>query len=675
VQSSSRQAFLDAFQRGAPEAMECPDLGLDPDADFDTALHRLDTNTRLFASPIASAARLALALLALVSAVWLLIPRENTLAILKFTGHAPLADLAPEAPATEDPASRLLLHGDADAPDETTRWRALWESDLDNPVWFSRYASARLSEEKTVAPDLLADARRIEPDNGYWPLVAACINADEILEKTKLRRENGERPKTLWHANDEDEVLRRLVLIHEAAAMPRFESYQLAYLQAAIREMPPVEGFIGRIQSVAWLASQNAAATIEIRKASMLFEAGMRIAIEREDRELATSIIRDWHRLCRAIAAESNTMVDVLVAHVIAAGPADVFAEAIEKLGLATEAELLRPVLARIEIIEAHRKDSTRPTRSDDWEALDRHASMLAGLGLVVPHKILMDPPPPLSASQLRPDRRVEAAFIERMVIPGMAFISGIALVGFGVVWMRAGLMRRHIARRALLLVSARNLIITTSVAGAGPLLGYLLLTRFTSLGWLDYSFRHGQVVMLLQCLSLMCMMLFLPGLVATLALEKHATVLAWRWPGGTLWRKCAIALLILALPVAGLGLICPSFWPRITQLVVAIIAGAMLAIAVLALLWSAWRQRKEKCKTTPRRLAAGLLAAHARMIALVLLSAWLATTLAEEKSWAKRDTLMRIDPASPAITSYESQIQILLRQQVLDMLGPAWNE
>jgi hypothetical protein len=62
-------------------------------------------------------------------------------------------------------------------------------------------------------------------------------------------------------------------------------------------------------------------------------------------------------------------------------------------------------------------------------------------------------------------------------------------------------------------------------------------------------------------------------------------------------------------------------------------------------------------------------------MIALVLLSAWLATTLAEEKSWAKRDTLMRIDPASPAITSYESQIQILLRQQVLDMLGPAWNE
>jgi len=72
--------------------------------------------------------------------------------------------------------------------------------------------------------------------------------------------------------------------------------------------------------------------------------------------------------------------------------------------------------------------------------------------------------------------------------------------------------------------------------------------------------------------------------------------------------------------------------------------------------------------------LAAGLLAAYARLLTLPLLCGWLWFTIYEEKYWLKRDTLMVLSADSPAISSVEAEIQRRLRAQTLQMLGPAWS-
>ena len=94
--------------------------------------------------------------------------------------------------------------------------------------------------------------------------------------------------------------------------------------------------------------------------------------------------------------------------------------------------------------------------------------------------------------------------------------------------------------------------------------------------------------------------------------------------------------------------------------------------------IWTTWSwgcQWRQSLVKSPRRLAAGLFAAHARLLTLVLLSVWAFLTHFEEKAWEARDTLFVVNPDSPALSSYEEEIQRRLRAQVLNVIGPVWNQ
>lgn len=676
------QRFVNEFAADCPDSFKelvSTEITNQENHVVETALSRFRTNSRIFRPSWSLFARVTFVFIAVASASWLLIPNDKVISILRIKNKGSIMSMIPKTPPTitQDPATNLLLHGDQSASDEISRWRALWMSEPDNPVYFSRYANTHLSEKRLLHPDVIEEAQRIDPDNGYWLLVAACVDAEKSLEKTKALQTDSNRSKSSWHAKDEDEVLRRIALLREVTAKPHLRSHQLEYLQTSISKMPVVEGYLGRIHSIAWLASQADAATMQLAQLPKLLEAGMRIAIERNDRELASKIIRDWHHLSRELAHDSFSLIQCLVTQLLVSQPTEFFFETAEKLDLKSEAELIQPILDAVKKVEAfrNRKKDLDNANQTDHDLFEHKGSILSSLTLANPHATLMKPIAPVNSADLRPGRRMEFAFTERIGIPAVAMITCFCFIMIGVNWLLACQTRRAFARRALLLLPTWKLVSIPIIAGAGPLLVYILVTRFTPLGWHEWSLSHGKNVIIIQGFILMSTIVMLPTLLAGIAVEKHTKIFGWCWPGGLTSRYIAILMILAALPASGLILLRDedSFSSLFTAIVWLFLAA--LACVASAMIWSAWRQRKEPQRRNPRRLAGGLLAAYARLLTLILLPAWFWLTHIEEKFWAQRDTLMHINLESPAVSSYESKIQILMREQIIETMGPVWPE
>lgn len=646
--------------------------------DFKAATCRLNRNSRILHPPMIGTGRMLLYFAALASAIWLFAPLPQSLLFTRVFATGDMLESVLESPSADEPVDasiRLLLYGDESAVDNAARWHALWMSEPDNPVWFSRYAAMRLSDEGELDPELVAEAARIDPENGFWHLVAACVDVDEFVEKVTIPKTEDQPRKIEWHAMDEDEVLRLINQINQAAAMPILQSRQRDWYQTALPHLPPTDGFLQQIQTITLLAGEILYGSMHIRKLPNLQEAAMRIALDRNDSELAATIIRDWHRLSLSIAEDSTSLVEILIAQVIASHPVEFLYQAAQSLGLEEEVNLIAPILNSVNELNRHREAyKAQSVHKETNDQFMEKASILGGLCVINSTPWLLDSVPPIEPLSWTPSRRMEFAFFERMLIALIAMVTTVSLVIFGACWLWAGRVNRVFARRAVMMVPIWKLAVFGLLAGAGPLLWYLLITRHTPLGWHEWSLTHGMRTLFVQWGVLAFLILLLPGLLAAIVFEKKGKVFGWRWPFGHKARAVASIGILATLPASGMILLKsdqPGFHLEIFWW------GSLVVIAVVAIatLWSWFCQWREPLVKSTRRLAAGLLAAHARLLTLALLSGWAFLTQFEEKSWAARDTLFVVNPDSPALSSNEEEIQRRLRAQVLDMLGPAWTE
>ncbi len=69
--------------------------------------------------------------------------------------------------------NRLLLIGGANQP-QSERAKVLWDSDPDNAAYFANYAVSHLSENNDLPAGFLETARRLNPENSFFPYLAAA---------------------------------------------------------------------------------------------------------------------------------------------------------------------------------------------------------------------------------------------------------------------------------------------------------------------------------------------------------------------------------------------------------------------------------------------------------------------------------------------------------------------
>jgi hypothetical protein len=91
-----------------------------------------------------------------------------------------------DAPAfplkTQTPQEEFLLYGDQNRTGMAAPWKALWEIDPHNVVFFADYVRNYAMMARELPPGALEIAEKLDPQNGWYLLLAAEIGAGSVVD-------------------------------------------------------------------------------------------------------------------------------------------------------------------------------------------------------------------------------------------------------------------------------------------------------------------------------------------------------------------------------------------------------------------------------------------------------------------------------------------------------------
>ncbi len=549
------------------------------------------------------------------------------------------------------PAQRLLLVGEPNARKDADRWRPLWDSAPEKPAYLAEYALAFLRTNHALSPEILAAAQRIDPDNGWFPALAAAGLADGVVKKGARTSEEKREGKALsWEILDEPRLREALLQLHAAATQPRFAGYRNELHQERARLLPPRVDLASQLM---WLlhASRTDSGLLPFRALSEAIAAGAEQCAARQDAEGFEQILADWRWLVRMAAGDGEMLLDQMVARVLLTTPLANFRDAARVLGLEADAAIFATQEQR------EREERGRPASQRSNSDLARQrGSLLAGMALVTPS--LIPSPPVLTAADLRPGRLVDHAVFDRFSAAGIWLVLGTA-VASAISPFRGRAVIRALAARLLDLLRPSDWAWLLLGGVVAPVLWYLAITRLTPLSAREWSL--GQSGFLLP----ICQKAALPLLLACLPLALAEWRLGLRGAGFGLetsrrwlgwWAAGAAALAIPALGAAACGL----------ELGLPLLAAGLLGGPLCWLLAPEFRRAAWAKRHALRRATVARMAVPAWLCAMLLCALALPFHYAEERQWLGEDRLLEVPAEIPAMSRYEAQLVPLLRADTL---------
>ncbi|HEY1120944.1 MAG TPA: hypothetical protein VGE67_05070, partial [Haloferula sp.] len=137
------------------------------------------------------------------------------------------------------PKDRLLLLGDDSLSLKSARWKALWDSDPENPAFYIEFVTAYYSDHKTVPLGFLEKGHELDPSNAWFPAYLSGIAAQECADAIK-RTEAEKKADTLikYVVKDEAKLRESRELFGKAARLSQFNSRQRALLVQRVALLP-----------------------------------------------------------------------------------------------------------------------------------------------------------------------------------------------------------------------------------------------------------------------------------------------------------------------------------------------------------------------------------------------------------------------------------------------------
>jgi len=582
---------------------------------------------------------------------------------------------------------RLLMFGDITKNTLSERKKCLWDSSPDNPGYFIEYASAYLTgHEYQMPPDFLETARRLDPDNSWFTYLAAAVTlrgAVEPQRQSKAARDAGE-AKT-WTIRDQRKMDEFVALIHRASEQARFDSYQTRM----IKERIP---FIPRDDFTEYVASGMAAAgclpELHFQLLGKGISAKAEQCAEQGDREGYLRLLADVKELNTKWAdSETGNLIGELVfVSCLTASVPNLHAAA-EKLELTEKAGQLKGLDERL---KERRKEVRARQSAESGDRAEARASTLLSTSLINSVKS----PPPLTDDDLKPGRLTEHEILSRACCLTEWLLFAVCLGMVALFRFRLpAVVRRLVPRIGLLL----RPVDFAWLIGAGILLPYaymMMINRFTPLGGRDWGIRGTRMYLLqrfkdaiadtewrdwsiwciriylplVQFLGLALLMMVVPVLVARWRLGRR---IAMTGPGGgrSWFGWFAVLCTVVCIPLA--GWIAPEAYQR--EIYQPWVTG-LIAVPVVWLLVASLRALIGRDK--PRLLCRGVIARALVPVyaaAMLLLAAAALGHKAAERYWFQRDTVMRMDPAFPAVSPYEYKVARQMRAEIREILrgGP----
>lgn len=589
--------------------------------------------------------------------------------------------------ATLNDRDRLLLFGDLSRTTKAERMEALWRSEPANPAYFADYAAAYISDNSRLPPDFLTIARRIDPENSWFTYQAAAVEAKDVVKANsrKSKRVAGktvhEGPKT-WQILDQSRFDRTLDLLREAQNQLKFDSYAADLLRQRI-PLIPQRTFAERIDSIGFLNSYSVSSSIRLRIVSDILAAkAMMVGDNKNHAEYLVLTTQAEHFL-RGICGDSSfTLVDSMVANVVASVIAESLGNTAEKLDLPDDAQRWNAIYTRLKE-RADRRSSRKLIV--DGKAVPEGERVGYFLGNFIEMVAKQaENQPAISDADLEPSRLFDHEFLSRIFSYALWILLLPCVIAVFCHRFCVSALSRRLGRRMedLLQISDRVWIV-----GLGVMLPFfyvMAVNRLTPLGGREMSVAGTTLLLpLAHFLGLWLLWLVVPVRVVRWRLWKRAGCFGF---GGSSWFDwLAVVSAAAFVPLIGWALLAgssPNFWQTWVEelgvmdertLPVFPVFWVALGCAGFSLIWLAvaifqtWLSRADQ--QFQRAAASSSLVKSCAWMLIVSSLAIPAFHAAEQQAY-EQEKLMKLDPEGPGWSVFESRVAAQARQELRAVMG-----
>jgi hypothetical protein len=560
------------------------------------------------------------------------------------------------------PADKLLLFGDTTQSSPSLRWKALWDSDPSRVDFFIEYALAYIEEHHDLPPDFLETGKRLDPENAWFPAIAAAVRADQATDRIERSwAEQKANAPVRYRVIDAEKLKEALTLLETAASLPRFETHHRKLIAQKIRLLPPRSGVLELAPSLASML-EGKHAKYPLRHLPGALHAESQRLAELQDREAHAELAQTWDSFAHRFAqSDSVNLMDGLITLEVLRGGYAALATSARTLK-SPDTERLNEIDARFKSYHRWKRESNHPHEAEE---LQEHASYWAGLALPMMRTVVPNPPQ-LNDEDLKPGRWADHELLAKFLAAWAAGVMAIYAGAVALFRFRGGEIHRKLSAR---LTETLSLADWAWILIAGVVLPFLVLQGFMRTPWIggrEWSIAHlpnvGAVGLFYVAQSLM---IALPVLIGRWRLSRRVGAVGLRW--SRRWILASIAVgLILTFPLAGLAML-----KRYDSMLLATAVRLIVTIPFsLWLLIATCRSLFSHPEPLLKRITLSRVLLPAFMLGAVL---WIGSATAShqlERAWFKQDRLMEIRPEQTSITWHEDETTRRLHQLILELVG-----
>ncbi len=575
-----------------------------------------------------------------------------------------------------------LLIGDEAA---LARREALWQLHPQDPAYFVEYSIEYANKSKSLPPDFLETARRIDPENAWFTWFAASVEAKGALENKSVDRKEDDgtvRAVDTWAVLDQARVDRASALIAEARSQPKFDNYANAMLLKR-QGIFPARSLIDQMDGLGQISKASLYPNLKLMDVVFLLVGRALLAAEAGDVTGFREASEQGQLFLQQLAgSEAETLLAGVVAAGYVASFSKTFSEGAEKLGLEREAAHWKAIS---DASSARRAAIRANTFLVDGKVADPRliGGMLFGNGFELAPRTVAHPPA-LTDADLEAGRMLDHEILSRFYGYLTWSVMGISLLAVAsyrfrvapLVWRLAGRMEQLLDRRDWEWILGGGVIL--------PLAYVMAVNRLTSLG--GHSFGMIGNAMLLPAghfFGLIVLWLLLPLQIARWRLATTARALTFPRASWVGW--IAVAAAVAFVPLigwAGISRSFPPFWAGWIEHLGIVLSSIRensglwwLAICVLAIpvFWLGFCLDRALMSSSLRLLQHATVArilVKTFPVAMLLIALATMAFKASEKSWFQRDNMNRWDTAKPGWTAYEAEVAAQLRKEMLELLA-----
>lgn len=459
---------------------------------------------------------------------------------------------------------KLLLFGDEKQFNLALASKALWQSEPENPAYYTDYLRSYHIEYEKYPSDMLQVAQKIDPENGWFLFLSATVQSGEVIEEiyeqatgqeiaAKQDETEDDNRVPTYRVLDEKSYGKALAQFYQAVAKPRMENYHLDLMKQRIALLPVAEDYGAQFPPLLYLVSVSYTSGSDTIHLVNLIAAEAQRCGREKDVEGLKKLMAAWERASGILNENSLSLIDGTISFIWMSTGTSALQEAAEACGLDVKAQRYRESEKSLKTIV---EKISKPKSAESRALIQSKAGILDGAYLFEG----WGQPVSLSANDLDPGRMAEYALINRALAALSFFVFLLlALFSFFYRFRHGPVVRRLSAKLSHRLFQLSDYVLIVGLGVVLPMAYYWIVTShsaFTAQQW--GADLHGVSRVMGQWTSLSLLLVLLTRFVAQWRMSVRGRVFGFEL---SLVSGVFAVPVLMALPLYGGGQAGHEWW------------------------------------------------------------------------------------------------------------------